>query len=88
MFNILNLLNLFKKNNEVRNNEVINNEVKNNNKEYIILNKEFKNNECIICLEKMIIGDKINILECGHIYHHTCIMEWFKRKRECPLCCK
>ena len=57
-------------------------------KEYIIVDKEFENNECIICLEEMIIGEKIKILECGHIYHHNCINDWFKRVKECPVCYK
>lgn len=56
--------------------------------DYIIVNKEFENNECIICLERMNIGEKIKILNCGHMYHNECINEWFKRKRECPLCFK
>ena len=34
------------------------------------------------------IGDKIKILDCGHIYHYNCINDWFKRKKECPLCYK
>ena len=56
--------------------------------DYIVVNKEFENNECIICLEKMIKGERVKILECGHVYHYNCINEWFKRKRECPLCFK
>ena len=62
--------------------------VKNKTDDYIILNREFENNECIICLEYMTKGDKIKILECGHIYHYNCINDWFKIKRECPLCFK
>ena len=76
MFNICNFL---KKKEEI---------VKNDMDEYIILNKDFENNECIICLENMIKGERVKILECGHMYHNDCIMEWFKHKRECPLCSK
>ena len=82
---MFNILNLFKKKQDIVENNINN---INNINEYTILNKEFENNECIICLEKMIIGDKIKILGCGHIYHYKCIDEWFKRKKECPLCCK
>ena len=57
-------------------------------KEYIIVDKEFENNECIICLEEMIKDEKIKILECGHIYHYNCINDWFKRVKECPVCYK
>ena len=55
---------------------------------YIILNKDFENNECIICLENMVINNKIKILECSHIYHYNCIEAWFKKKGEinCPIC--
>ena len=73
---MFNILNLFKKN--------CNSQVR----EYTILEKNFENNECIICLEYMIKGDRVKILECGHMYHYDCIIEWFKRKRECPLCSK
>lgn len=76
---MFNIFNLFKKKEE---------NIKNNMDDYIILNKDFENNECLICLEYMIKGDKIKILECGHVYHYNCIKEWFKRKRECPLCFK
>ena len=76
---MFNILNLFKKKQDI---------VKNDMDEYIILNKDFENSECIICLENMIKGERVKILRCGHIYHYKCIDEWFKRKRECPLCCK
>jgi len=73
---MFNILNLFKKNS---NSQII---------DYIILEKDFNNNECIICLESMIKGERVKILGCGHMYHYDCIMEWFKRKKECPLCSK
>ena len=60
MFNLYNKL--FKNNN--------NNKLDNN---VIILNKNFENNECIICLEPMIVNNKVRILRCGHIYHYDCI---------------
>ena len=60
------------------------------NKDYIVINKNFENNECIICLEPMIINDKVKILECGHMYHYDCINKWIEKKGEinCPLCSK
>jgi hypothetical protein len=72
------------------NNNRINSENNNRNKEYIIVNKEFDNNECIICLEDMKVGDKIRILECGHIYHYDCINAWIRKKGSinCPICSK
>ena len=59
-------------------------------KDYIVINKDFENNECIICLEPMVINDKVKILECGHMYHYDCINKWIEKKKEinCPLCSK
>ena len=56
--------------------------------DHIILNKNFENNECIICLEPMVINDKVKILNCSHMYHLDCINKWFNKKKEinCPLC--
>ena len=42
--------------------------------------------ECAVCLNK---DRKVKIkLDCGHIFHKTCIKKWFKTKgqNECPLC--
>ena len=59
-------------------------------KEYIVINKNFENNECIICLEQMLVDDKVKILDCGHMYHYKCIDDWIKKKKEqnCPICSK
>ena len=59
-------------------------------KDHIVINKDFENNECIICLEPMVINDKVKILECGHMYHYDCINKWIEKKGEinCPLCSK
>ena len=64
--------------------------VKKETKDHIVINKHFENNECIICLEPMIINDKVKILECGHMYHYDCINKWIEKKGEinCPLCSK
>ena len=64
--------------------------VKKETKDHIVINKNFENNECIICLEPMIINDKVKILECGHMYHYDCINKWIEKKGEinCPLCSK
>jgi len=64
--------------------------IKNETKDHIIINKNFENNECIICLESMIINDKVRILECGHMYHYNCINKWIEKKGKinCPLCSK
>jgi len=40
--------------------------------------------ECIICLEELLVGDVIARLPCLCIYHKSCIDEWFKVNRSCP----
>ena len=64
--------------------------IKKETKDHIVINKDFENNECIICLEPMIINEKVKILECGHMYHYDCINKWIEKKGEinCPLCSK
>ena len=59
-------------------------------KDHIVINKDFENNECIICLEPRVVNDKVKILECGHMYHYDCINKWIEKKGEinCPLCSK
>ena len=65
-------------------------DIKKETKDHIVINKDFENNECIICLEPMIINEKVKILECGHMYHYDCINKWIEKKGEinCPLCSK
>ena len=90
MFNLCQRIINYKYNNNNNNNNRNNNNRNNNRNEYIILNKNFENNECIICLESMIINDKVRILECGHMYHYDCINKWIEKKGQinCPLCSK
>ena len=56
--------------------------------EYIILKSNFENNECIICLENMVVNEAVEILNCGHIYHYKCIIEWLNINSSCPHCRK
>jgi hypothetical protein len=43
--------------------------------------------ECVICFSRL-RNKKIAVTECGHAYHHECILAWFNRdiKNRCPLC--
>lgn len=47
---------------------------------------------CAICLkpfEKISKCNKyVKKLECGHIFHSTCIDTWFQKKPNCPYCRK
>jgi hypothetical protein len=44
--------------------------------------------DCVICVEEIMVGDKIMILNCDgkHFYHEICIKTWLKRKVKCPIC--
>lgn len=42
--------------------------------------------KCSICLEDFIVDESIKQLRCEHIYHISCLEEWFNEKRICPLC--
>lgn len=48
------------------------------------------NNECAICLEDVMNSDndEIYVLNCNHVYHEKCILEWFQKSKkfQCPLC--
>ncbi|MES1918345.1 hypothetical protein MHBO_000325 [Bonamia ostreae] len=40
---------------------------------------------CVICCESLKEGKK---LDCGHIFHLRCILNWLKYKNLCPMCRK
>ncbi len=46
---------------------------------------ELKN--CAICLET-VFADSVDITTCTHVFHWTCIAEWCKISRTCPICRK
>ncbi|XP_047323355.1 E3 ubiquitin-protein ligase MBR1-like [Impatiens glandulifera] len=42
--------------------------------------------QCSICQEEYMNEDEIGSLNCKHSYHLTCIHQWLKRKKWCPIC--
>lgn len=42
--------------------------------------------ECCICMEEYVEGDRIRFLPCMHYYHRKCIDEWLVRSFTCPTC--
>ena len=47
---------------------------------------------CVICLKPFERTSNckkyVKKLECGHIFHSTCIDTWFKKRTNCPYCRK
>ncbi|KAL3479061.1 FYVE zinc finger-domain-containing protein [Aspergillus californicus] len=41
--------------------------------------------ECTICMEEYEVGQSLVRLECLCKFHKRCIVEWFERKKECPV---
>lgn len=41
--------------------------------------------ECTICMEDYEVGQRLARLQCFCKFHKTCIVDWFERKRECPV---
>jgi CxxC motif-containing protein (DUF1111 family) len=42
--------------------------------------------ECAICLQDLLVGAEAARLPCSHVYHCGCIVKWFDRSNQCPLC--
>ena len=47
---------------------------------------EDSNKNCAICLERFKSKVKIIILPCIHIFHRSCINDWMKKQKNCPIC--
>uniref|UniRef100_A0A1A9W485 RING-type domain-containing protein n=1 Tax=Glossina brevipalpis TaxID=37001 RepID=A0A1A9W485_9MUSC len=41
---------------------------------------------CSICKENFKGDDELNLLGCGHVFHHLCIQDCRTRSAECPEC--
>ncbi len=42
--------------------------------------------ECTVCYETFVSGERIKTLPCMHIYHVNCIDPWLERTPKCPVC--
>lgn len=47
---------------------------------------EVTNKECLICLEEQCIGSWSCKLQCGHLFHRQCLVEWLEKHCTCPVC--
>jgi hypothetical protein len=52
-------------------------------KDYIVKEEE---EDCFVCREEFIKGDKMKQLLCGHYFCEDCINNWFKNNKKCPVC--
>lgn len=43
---------------------------------------------CVICIEPLQSKQTTIILDCNHIYHKDCILDWFNKELTCPMCRK
>ncbi len=42
--------------------------------------------DCSICLIDFEENDQVTKTNCNHIFHHSCITEWSRYKKDCPIC--
>ena len=48
--------------------------------------KSSDNEQCIICLEDFKINEQCLYLNCLHLFHSKCIIEWLLKHDNCPIC--
>jgi hypothetical protein len=42
--------------------------------------------QCSICLSSVEAGEKKLTMDCGHLFHPTCILKWLLIQEKCPVC--
>ena len=42
--------------------------------------------DCSICLEPMEEGERVLTIQCKHLFHYPCIIQWLARTNKCPVC--
>ncbi len=47
-------------------------------------NPTYNDEECCICFKKF--NNDNYQMPCEHNFHQSCILDWFDKKRNCPLC--
>jgi hypothetical protein len=61
-----------------------------NNVSFSILDNDRKElfKTCPICFEDFDENCRVSITDCQHCYHYDCIDEWYKYRKNCPVCRK
>lgn len=47
--------------------------------------KESAFDDCAVCKEDFLVGDKVIKLPCEHVYHEDCLVPWLERNGSCPV---
>jgi hypothetical protein len=47
---------------------------------------EFEQPTCSVCLSEIKMEEETILVPCGHMYHSSCILEWFEKNNTCPVC--
>ena len=42
--------------------------------------------DCSICLEPLQEGERVLTIQCKHLFHYPCIIQWLARTNKCPVC--
>merc|ERR1711865_1132943 len=50
------------------------------------LDIEAENDDCSICVDKMLVGDSALRIPCGHLFHKGCVRKWLQSSNKCPVC--
>ncbi|KAK9078789.1 hypothetical protein SSX86_002847 [Deinandra increscens subsp. villosa] len=48
--------------------------------------KSSDQDECVVCLERFKVGEKLDRLPCAHRFHSVCLLPWLERHTHCPCC--
>eukprot|EP00871_Galdieria_phlegrea_P005035 jgi/Galph1/5532/GphlegSOOS_G4172.1 len=56
-------------------------------KEGVVLGSFYIPDEmCAVCLDPVMPGVKLRVLQCRHAFHSPCIEQWLRGVNRCPLC--
>jgi hypothetical protein len=53
---------------------------------YSEIKDKIDDKDCCICLNDFDDDCEVSILNCNHILHKDCMIEWGKYKQSCPVC--
>ena len=52
----------------------------------VVIRREDDGVECTVCYETFKNEETAKQLECNHLFHSNCILQWFTRRINCPKC--